>query len=343
MNTYKPPYTITATILSLVAKISETVGKIDSASLNDTVTPRLRRGNRIRSVHGTLALENNTLSVEQITAVLDGKKVIGHPREIQEVFNAFAVYDRMREFSPSSEIDFRNAHRLLTEKLVDEPGKYRIGGVGVMDGKHVVHMAPPAKRVPVLMADLFEWLKNTNEHPLIAGALFHYELEFIHPFADGNGRMGRLWQTLILGNWKSYFYFLPVESLIKERQQEYYATLSATDKAGDITGFVEFILTAIADSLQEMSESDQVNDQVSDQVANLLKFIGANQTSAAELMALLKLTHRPSFRARYLHPALTSGFIEMTIPDKPNSNAQKYRLTDKGLTRLRKLSCSINE
>ncbi len=330
MNKYKPPYTISSSILSLVARISESVGRMDGANTNDTVTPQLRRGNRIKSIHGTLALENNTLSVEQITAVFDGKAVVGHPREIQEVLNAFAVYDKIREFSISSEIDFLEAHQILTKTLVDEAGKYRCRGVGVLDGNRVVHMAPPAKRVPFLMADLFEWLKETDEHPLIVGALFHYELEFIHPFVDGNGRMGRLWQTLIIGSWKNYFYFLPVESLIKERQQEYYRILAATDKLGDITGFVEFILAVIADTLVEMLERDQVSDQVSDQVVSLVKIMNDKSASATELMARLNLAHRPSFRSRYLRVALVAGYIEMTIPDKPNSRSQKYRLTEKG-------------
>ncbi|MGR9000006.1 MAG: Fic family protein, partial [Gammaproteobacteria bacterium] len=191
MPSYEPPYTITSTILNLVSEISELIGRY-TVLAEQNLTPRLRRENRIRTIQASLAIENNTLTLEQVTAVIDGKRVLGLPREIQEVRNAFAAYEGMEHWHPASETDLLSAHGLLMSTLIEQPGIYRSGGVGIFRGQQVVHMAPPAERVPYLMADLLAWLKHTEEHPLIASCLFHYELEFIHPFTDGNGRMGRL-------------------------------------------------------------------------------------------------------------------------------------------------------
>ena len=194
---YHPPFTITPTILNLVAQISEVVGQL-TVLTDQAKALRLRRINRIRSIRGSLAIEGNTLSEAQITAILDGKRVIAPPREVQEVRNALAAYDRFGAWRPEIEKDLLGAHRIMMSGLIDEAGLYRRGGVGVKAGGHVIHMAPPADRVPTLMSDLFRWLAAAEDHPLIAGSVFHYEFEFIHPFADGNGRMGRLWQSLIL-------------------------------------------------------------------------------------------------------------------------------------------------
>lgn len=194
---YQPPYTITPAILHLVADICETIGRY-SARGEQNLTPRLRRENRIRTIQASLAIENNTLTLEQVTAVLKGKRVLGHPREIQEVRNAFVAYETMEEWDPGSQKNLLAAHRILMTAVVDDPGRYRTSGVGIYRGEQLVHMAPPADRVPQLMADLLDWLSTTNEHPLVTSCIFHYEFEFIHPFSDGNGRMGRLWQTLIL-------------------------------------------------------------------------------------------------------------------------------------------------
>ena len=222
--TYHPPHTITPTILNLVAEISELIGRYTILA-EQNLTPRLRRENRIRTIQASLAIENNSLTLEQVTAVIDGKRVLGLQREIQEVRNAFAAYEAMESWHPASEADFLSAHGLLMATLVDHPGDYLSGGVGIFRGEQLVHMAPPADRVPYLMADLLAWLKRTEEHPLIVSCLFHYELEFIHPFADGNGRMGRLWQTLILRHWKLLLAYLPVETVIRERQGDYYRAL----------------------------------------------------------------------------------------------------------------------
>jgi len=217
---YYPPYTITPAILNLVAEISEIIGRY-TVLAEQNLTPRLRRENRIRTIQASLAIENNSLTLEQVSAVIEGKRVMGHPREIQEVRNAFAAYEAMEGWDARSKKDLLTAHDLLMRALVEETGRYRSGGVGIFRGEQLVHMAPPADRVPKLMADLLDWLKKTKEHPLVASCIFHYEFEFIHPFADGNGRMGRLWQTLILRNWKPLFAYLPVETVIRERQGAY--------------------------------------------------------------------------------------------------------------------------
>jgi Fic family protein len=324
-----PPFTITPAVLTLVAEIAGEVGRLGALAGQGSV-PKLRRENRIKSIHASLAIENNTLTLEQVTAVIAGKRVLGKPSEIQEVKNAFAAYEAMAEWNPHSVKALLTAHRLLMSGLVDGAGRFRTRSVGIAQGERVVHLAPPADRVPGLMKDLLAWLKRTDTHPLVASSVFHYELEFIHPFADGNGRMGRLWQTLILSQWNPLFAFLPVETVIRDRQADYYRVLGACDKAGNSTAFIEFLLAALLTALREVSSTDQVGDQLTDQVKSLLKILQTNPLSAVECMARLKLSHRPTFRANYLHPALDQKLIERTIPEKPNSRLQKYRLTDKG-------------
>jgi Fic family protein len=326
---YAPPYSINPAILSLVAEIAAEVGRLGALAGSGSV-PKLRRENRIRSIHASLAIENNTLTLDQVTSVIAGKRVLGPQREIQEVKNAFAAYEAMPSWKPTALKDLLAAHRVMLEGLVDEAGKFRTRSVGIAKGKRIVHLPPPADRVPGLMKDLLGWLKRTDAHPLIAGCVFHYELEFIHPFADGNGRIGRLWQTLILSQWHPLFAFLPVETVIRDQQAEYYRILAACDKAGNSTAFIEYLLSALLVALRDSPNTDQVTDQVSDQVAALLRALGTKTLSALECMKRLKLSHRPTFRANYLNPALSAGLIERTIPDKPNSRLQKYRVTTKG-------------
>jgi len=321
---YEPPFAVTPRVLDLVARIGEEIGR-QGLSRERGMTPALRRGNRLRSIQASLAIENNSLSLEQVTAVVAGKRVLGPPQEIQEVRNAFAAYEAMEHWSAWASKDLLAAHALLMKGLVDDAGRYRRGSVGIAQGSQVVHLAPPAARVPGLMKDLLGWLKRTDVHPLVASCVFHYELEFIHPFAYGNGRMGRLWQTLILSRWKPLLAYLPVESVIRERQAEYYAALAAADKAGSSTIFIEFLLSALLEALQQVPGTDQVTDPVSDQVKSLIKVLGNRTLSAAECMKKLDLAHRPTFRQNYLQPALEAGLIERTQPDKPNSRLQKYR------------------
>lgn len=294
------------------------------------MTPKLRRGNRIRTIQASLAIEQNTLTIEQMSAVLEGKRVLGSPAEIQEVRNAFAAYERLEGWDPAREKDLLEAHGVLMRGLVDRAGKYRTGGVGITQGAKVIHMAPPAARVSSLIRNLQAWLTATDVHPLVASCVFHYEFEFIHPFQDGNGRIGRMWQTLILSRWNTLLAWLPVESVVRERQPDYYAVLERCDKAGESTEFVAFMLEAILLSIRSLPETDQVSDQVNNQVRALLEALGAKSLGASELLEKLGLSHRPIFRKNYLDPALKAGLIERSDPDSPRSPRQNYRRTERG-------------
>jgi Fic family protein len=328
-SSYQPPYTITPAIVRLIAEIGEAVGRYILMT-EYHMNPRLRRENRIRTIQASLAIENNTLSLEQVTAVINNKRVLGHPREIQEVRNAFAAYEEMDNWDTTSLDDLLTAHRVLMAALVDDPGVFRSGGVGIYRGNQLVHMAPPANRVSQLMNDLLNWLHLTKEHPLVTSCVFHYELEFIHPFTDGNGRMGRLWQTLILKNWKPLMAYLPVETVIRDCQQDYYRVLTEADKKGDVTPFIEFMLRVMLEAVQG-AVTDQASDYVTDQVSRLLKEIGERERSASDLMKATGLSHRPTFRKNYLKPAIEAGWVELTQPDAPRSPTQRYRLTEKGI------------
>lgn len=247
---YHPPFQLTHRMTEAMTGIAELLGAWKAVNA-DALRPELRRGNRIRSIQASLAVEQNTLTLEQVTAVLEGRPVFGSPREIQEVRNAFAAYESMGQWQPDRVEHLLAAHGVMMAALVDDAGQWRRGGVGVMAGDKVIHVAPAASRVPHLMQDLLHWLADTEAHPLIASAAFHYEFEFIHPFSDGNRRMGRLWQSLILSRWQPVLAYLPVETVIKRHQQAYYDELAAADVRADCSGFIEFILTAIEESLRE--------------------------------------------------------------------------------------------
>ncbi len=249
---HQPPFTLNNKILSQVAEISEAVGRL-SVVLEQEQSLKLRRINRMRTIQGSLAIEGNTLSEEQITAILDGKRVIAPPKEVKEASNAIAVYDKLDEWQPEKEKHLLAAHKTLMIGLEDDAGCYRSSGVGVMSGKKVVHMAPQAERVPALMKTLLTWLKTSDTHPLITSSVFHYEFEFIHPFADGNGRMGRLWQTLILSQWHSVFAYLPVESLVHQHQDNYYQAILQSTAQGESTPFIEFMLGMIEQAVEELA------------------------------------------------------------------------------------------
>jgi len=262
---YQPPFTITNEILSLVAEISEHVGQLKQW-YNKERELRLRRINRIRSVAGSLAIEGNTLTEEQITELLDGKLVIAPPREIQEAKNALDAYEQLPEWNPSHEEDLLTAHKTLMLGLIDSAGAYRSSGVGVFAGKEVLHMAPPANQVHRLMEDLFKWLQTTDVHPLISSSVFHFEFEFIHPFADGNGRLGRLWQTLILSQWHPLFANLPVESLVHKNQAAYYQALQDSTNQTDCAPFIRFILVMVVDALRNYNTETRVETKVKTRV-----------------------------------------------------------------------------
>ena len=253
---YQPPFNLTHPMLSLVADIAELIGIWNTAQGGELV-PQLRRGNRIKTIQASLAIEQNTLTLEQVTAVLDGKTVLGPPKDVQEVKNAFVAYDAMPGWQPYELADLLAAHNILLHGLADDAGRIRSADVGVYQGKRLVHMAPPASRVQLLLTQLLDWLKSTDAHPLIASCAFHYEFEFIHPFSDGNGRMGRLWQTLILSKWQPTLAYLPVESLIKHQQADYYRLLNQADKAADCSEFIVFLLEAIKTALLQAIQTEQ--------------------------------------------------------------------------------------
>lgn len=245
---YQPPFTLTIDIVSKVANIAEQVGRL-SATPGFARDLRLRRINRIRTVAGSLAIEGSTLTEEQVTAILDGKPVLAPPRELQEARNALAAYEQLPLWRGTSETDLLAAHRVLMLGLLDHPGSYRSGGVGVFEGDKVIHMAPPHSQVHRLMGDLLRWLETTDAHPLIASSVFHYEFEFIHPFSDGNGRMGRLWQTLLLSHWNPVFAWLPVESLVHQQQAAYYQAIRESTKETDCAAFIRFMLGCVHEAV----------------------------------------------------------------------------------------------
>jgi len=261
---YKPPYKITAKIVDLVSKISEAVG---SFYAQDKL--RLHRINRIKTIQGSLAIEGNTLRTDQITAILDGKPVIAPINEIQEIRNAIKAYELLETLNPNSLEDLLKAHFTMEAGLIDDAGRFRSGGVGVASGEEIIHYAPPAERVPLLMKELFDWLNNTEEHPLIKSSIFHYEFEFIHPFSDGNGRTGRLWQTLILTNWRPVFKNLPIENIVYKYRKEYYKAIAVSGGEDGCTPFIEFILGVIDETLAlESNTARSTRDKIIEQIRN---------------------------------------------------------------------------
>lgn len=247
----KPPYEITTEILRLITSISEKIGEVNANFLNRP-SPKLRKQNRIKTIHSSLKIEGNHLTEEQITALLENKRVIGPKKDVVEVLNALEIYENLGKYNPNDEQSFLKAHLKLMEGLIENPGKYRKQGVGIVKGSSVEPMAPPFNNVPFLMKDLFEYLKKGDEIELIKSCIFHYEMEFIHPFIDGNGRMGRLWQTLILMEKYPLFEFLPFETLISNDQEKYYKALSESDKSGQSTKFIEYMLNVINTSISEL-------------------------------------------------------------------------------------------
>lgn len=265
MRNKKPPFEITNTMIHEIAEIAELVGKLTSTN-QLSANPTLRRTNRIRTIHGSLAIEQNTLSLEQVTAILNGKQVLTPPKDIAEVKNAYEIYERLEELDPYSVDDLLTAHGIMTRGLVDESGVFRSKPVGVVDQEgHVLHFGTLPQYVPNLVMELLNWVKNSDVHMLIRSCVFHYEFELIHPFANGNGRVGRLWHTLLLSKWNPAFAWLPVESIIHDRQQEYYEAINASNNAGESTVFIEFMLSAIKASLMDaINTSDEMSDGAMD-------------------------------------------------------------------------------
>ena len=313
-------------MLSRTISIAEKLGKIETYHSLKRM-PILRRNNKIRSIHSSLAIEANSLSLDEVRDVISGKVVIGPQKEIQEVKNAYQAYELIKEFNPYRIDDLLRAHRILTNLTIEDNGKYRNHAEGVFNGDKVIFVAPPADMVPQLMNDLFYWLNADKDVPmLIKSCIFHYEMVFIHPFSDGNGRTVRLWQNVLLTQWNSIFEYIPIESMIQKHQNEYYDSIALCHKNGNSNVFIEFMLKMIDETLEEaLSNIRKESKNISDQVNKLLEIMEYDiPLSANEIMARLRIKSKETLRASYLNPALENGLIKMTIPDKPNSKNQKY-------------------
>ncbi len=323
---YRPPFSITAEMLNLSMSISEKVAKIPFFDSLKRM-PVLRRNSQIKSIYSSLAIEANSLSLFQVKDVIDGKTVIGEQKEITEVKNAYKAYGMISEFDGYSEKDCLKAHSILTNLILSDSGKYRNHEEEVLDGDKVIFVAPPANLVPKLVKDLFNWLKNDESTPLlIKSCIFHYEFVFIHPFSDGNGRMARLWQNVLLMKWNKIFKYIPIESNIKEWQAEYYQAISESHKRGNSNIFIEFMLKAINMSLEEVLTScEKERSNISKQINALLEVMNYGiPLSANEIMKRLGVKSKETLRSSYLNPAMENGLVEMTLPDKSNSKNQKY-------------------
>ncbi|MCL2031732.1 MAG: Fic family protein [Methanomassiliicoccaceae archaeon] len=322
---YIPPFSITVEMLDLISEISEMLGSIKGVE-NLEKFPRLRRIGRIKTIHSSLAIENNTLSIGQVTDIVDGKRILGPPDEIFEVKNAIAAYNELEKINPFDMNDLLHVHKILMEGLVEENGRLRTVDVGVYnsDGKKL--LTPPGPTMlPGYMNDLFEWLRASDVHILIRSSIFHTEFERIHPFRDGNGRIGRLWQTAVLMKWKPIFAWIPVESIIRERQTEYYNTLMESQKGSNVNIFIVFMLEAIRDAVKAIVSDTQAHiDHIDTRVRQLMAVLETYPQSAAELMERLNLKSRDTFRNNYLRPAMEAGLVMLTEPNKPTSKNQRY-------------------
>ena len=322
MNNYIPPFKINNNMLSLVSDIMEKIGKLNSLNLDKN--PRLRKQNRINSIHSSLAIENNKLSYDQVMDVINDKFVIGQQKEIQEVKNAYNAYQMLTKVDPYSIEDLKKVHGVMTFLTIEESGEFRKGPEGVFDGEKCIFICPPADRVTELMNNLFNWMKENNDiHPLILSSIFHYEFVFIHPFSDGNGRIARLWQNIILYNWKNIFEYLPIESKIYKYQEEYYEAIAKCHVNGDSNVFIEFMLKMISESLDEVSIMPIDNNTIN--INNLLNVMEINKPmTSKEIMKKLKIKSKETLRNNYLDPAIDAGYVKLTIPDKPTSKNQMY-------------------
>ena len=327
---HKPPYTVTEKAADYLAKIVEAVTRLEFGT-NFNRDIQLHRENRLRTIHSSLAIEGNTLSLGEVTAVLQGKVVAGRQEEIKEVKNAYEAYDKIMTFSPYSIPDFLKAHQLMTEGLVEESGEFRSGDVGVFSGETVVHVGARPQFVSQLIEELFNWAEASELHPVLKSAISHYEIETIHPFSDGNGRMGRLWQTLLLAKWNPIFAWLPMETVLYQNRSRYYQAIEDARTANDSGVFIEFTLSALLDIIL-LQERHQVEHQEKHQVElprvqmEILELIKNKTLSRKEIFIAIGMAGDSRAFKRHVVPLLNAGLIEMTISDKPNSRLQKYRL-----------------
>lgn len=327
MADYKPPYTLSDKMLRLVSSISGKVSRIDVYG-NLSARPHLTRSNRIRSIHSSLRIEANSLSLGEVRDVIDGRRVLGPELEIREVRNAYAAYSRIGEVDPFSLTDLMSLQGDLEDGIRPDAGRFRAGEEGVFDGDRCIFMAPPARLVPSLMDDLFSWMRRSREevHPLIMSAVFHYEFVFIHPFSDGNGRTARLWHTVLLSRWSPVFEYLPLESQIEKFQGGYYQAISDCHVDGTSDKFIEFMLERIDemmdDAVDSASHSDEALSQYVQRLLDVMDF--EVPYSSSEILDRLGLKSKETLRKNYLDPAMSLGLVTMTIPDKPRSRNQRY-------------------
>ena len=314
-------------MLSHVSSISEKIGRIIAINSLEA-KPHLRKNNKIRSIHSSLKIEANSLTLGQVRDVINGRMVLGVQKEIQEVKNAYVAYEKISEIDPYDIRSLKRFHGIMTKYLVKESGEFRSGEEGVFNGDQCIFMAPPARFVPQLMDELFHWMKEAHKdlHPLILSSVFHYEFIFIHPFSDGNGRMARLWHTAILSKWKPVFEYIPIESQIEKFQDDYYEAISRCHVAGDSTIFIEFMLSQIDKILDDISvQIDGRSEYLPETVQKLLDVMEYDVPYTGNaLMEKLGLKAKEGFRRNYHHPAIEMNLIRMTIPDKPNSRNQRY-------------------
>ena len=307
-----PPFKITNEILNFVYEIGELVGKI-SAEKEFEKNLTLRRENRIKTIYSSLAIEQNTLTLEQVTDVINGKRVLAPPKDIKEVQNAYEIYERLEELNENSVKDLLLAHKIMTSELIKESGRFRSKNAGVYQGDKLIHMGTLPEYIPELINNLFLWLKKCEEHPLIKAAVFHYEFEFIHPFQDGNGRIGRLWHSLILSKWKKFFAWLPIESLVQKCQKEYYIAINNSNRDGKSTEFILFMLKIIKETLIELIEIQKVTDKVADKnrekIKLVIKYLSQNNSiNNKEAQNLLDISE--SAAKRFLNKLVKENILE---------------------------------
>ena len=328
MENYVLPFIISYKMLEYVSSIMEKLGKLDNYSDFNKI-PILRRNNRIKSIHSSLAIEANSLSIDQVKDIIAGRMVIGPQKEIQEVKNAYNAYEMINKVDAYSIEDLKRVHGIMTYLTIEESGEFRKGNEGVFDENgNCIHVCPPPEQIDKLMNQLFDWMKKNDKeiHPLILSSVFHYELVFIHPFADGNGRTARLWQNVILYRWKKIFEYLPIESQIKKYQETYYKAISNCDKNGSSTEFIEFMLSMIDEVLKEMLKNNSMQiTETSININKLLDVMKYNEPlTANEIMQRLGIKSKETLRATYIDPAIKEGVVALSIPDKPTSKNQMY-------------------
>ncbi|MDR0932824.1 MAG: Fic family protein [Victivallales bacterium] len=333
--TQKPPYTITEKAADYLAKIVETVTRLDLGT-DFKRDIKLHRENRVRTIYSSLAIEGNTLSLDDVSAVIEGKLVAGKQTEVKEVKNAYESYDQIMTFDPYSIADFLKAHKLMTRELIKESGRFRSGDVGVFDGDKPIHIGARPQFVPQLVDNLFAWGKESELHPVLKSAILHYEIETIHPFEDGNGRMGRLWQTLLLAKWNPIFAWIPMESVLYRNRSQYYQAIAQARNADDSGVFIAFTLSAIYETIviqekrqERRPEKHQVKALSALQMS-VLKALSDATLSRKELLTAVGINGDSRWFKRHIEPLINTGLIEMTVPEKPNSRLQRYRITEYG-------------